>query len=359
MRVALALLAVLALAGCSADPSGVPTSEASGVQPQGDPEVLATGLEAPWSVIRLESGSALISERDTGLIKEYTADGDVREVGTVDGVVAQGEGGLLGLAVSDAEDGWLYAYFTAASDNRVVRLALEGDAGSYSLGVEQEVFTGLPKAGNHNGGRIAFSPDDRLYITAGDAGNREGAQDVDYLGGKLLRINADGTIPSDNPFDGSPVYSLGHRNPQGIAWDDEGQLYAAEFGQDTWDELNRIDAGANYGWPVVEGESDNADYVDPVAQWATDEASPSGLAFINDTFFMAALRGERVWVIYPDSEDMHGVSWFEGEHGRIRDVTEGPDGSLWLVTNNTDGRGAPREGDDQLIQYRLGELVEG
>jgi glucose/arabinose dehydrogenase len=347
---------VLALAGCGFSP---PEQSVVGVQPQGKPVELATGLEAPWSVIRLASGSALISERDTGLIKEYTSDGSVREVGTIDGVVAEGEGGLLGLAVSEAEDGWLYAYLTAASDNRVVRVALEGRPGSYTLGAASPVFTGLPKAGNHNGGRIAFGPDGALYLTVGDAGNREGAQDVDYLGGKLLRINADGTVPADNPFAGSPVYSLGHRNPQGIAWDDEGQLFAAEFGQDTWDEFNSIEPGANYGWPVVEGVAGNPDYVDPVLQWATDDASPSGLAYINDTFFMASLRGERVWVIYLDREQADSVTWFQGEHGRIRDVTEGPDGSLWLLTNNTDGRGAPREGDDRLIQYRLGELVEG
>jgi len=137
-------------------------------------------------------------------------------------------------------------------------------------------------------------------------------------------------------------------------------LFAAEFGQNTWDEFNRIDAGGNYGWPEVEGIADGDEFIDPLLQWATDDASPSGLAYVRGTFFMASLKGERIWAIYTDDEGGAGTfAWFEGEYGRIRDVTAGPDGTLWFLTNNTDGRGSPAADDDRLIQSSLGELVEG
>jgi glucose/arabinose dehydrogenase len=172
-------------------------------------------------------------------------------------------------------------------------------------------------------------------------------------------MTEDGEIPADNPSD-SLVYSMGHRNPQGIAWDTHGQLWAAEFGQQTWDEFNRIEAGGNYGWPVVEGKSDNPAYINPVAQWPTNDASPSGLAFTRGTFFLAALRGQRLWVMYPLSAGgVDPVAYFTGEYGRIRDVTAGPDGSLWFITNNTDGRGTPGPDDDRLWQVRLDVMREG
>jgi glucose/arabinose dehydrogenase len=178
------------------------------------------------------------------------------------------------------------------------------------------------------------------------------------LNGKILRMTPAGDVPGDNPTSGSYVYSMGHRNPQGLAWDADGQLWAAEFGQNTWDEFNRIEPGANYGWPVVEGASGQSGFVDPVLQWATSEASPSGLTYVDGTFFLAALRGTRVWALYPDSGPS-AVAWFEGQFGRIRDVAPGPDGTLWFISNNTDGRGDPIAGDDHLYQVRLVPLEEG
>jgi glucose/arabinose dehydrogenase len=328
------------------------------VTPTGETAVIATGLNLPWSMVRLATESTLVSERDTALVKEVGPDGSGREVGQVADVVPGGEGGLLGLAVlTDDLTTWLYAYTTTASDNRVVRMTLTGAPGSYALGAAETVFSGIPKAGNHNGGRIKFGPDGMLYITAGDAGVPQRAQDTAELGGKILRVTPEGAVPEDNPFPGSAVFSLGHRNPQGLDWDRDGRLWAAEFGQNTWDELNVVDAGANYGWPVVEGIGNDPAFRNPIYQWSTREASPSGLLFTRDTFFMAALRGEALWTITPDENTVTAQPSFVSEFGRVRDVIEGPNGSLWILTNNT-GR-APRDGDDKIVEVRLGALEKG
>ncbi|MDQ1528567.1 MAG: hypothetical protein QOH77_357 [Actinomycetota bacterium] len=342
-------------AGAPAGATGAAGATGSPVQPVGTPRVIATGFDVPWSMLRLRSGSTLVSERQTALIKEVRSNGAVRVVGKVRGVVPNGEGGLLGLATKPGYDGWLYVDLTTAHDNRVVRIRLLGTAGNYSLGDEETLITGLPTAGNHDGGRLKFGPDGDLYITAGDATDRERAQDLDYLGGKILRIEPDGSIPPDNPFPNSPVWSYGHRNPQGIAWDDSGRMWASEFGQDTWDELNIITAGKNYGWPIVEGKGTNPRFVNPVLQWSTADASPSGLLYTHGTLFLAALRGERLWAIYPTASPVAAVPWFTGEFGRLRDVIDGPAGTIWILTNNT-ARGDPRRGDDQILQVRLGAV---
>ncbi|HET6685103.1 MAG TPA: PQQ-dependent sugar dehydrogenase [Jiangellaceae bacterium] len=312
-------------------------------------EDVATGFDVPWGLVFLPDGSALLSERDTARILSVSADGGVTEVGPVEGVQPGGEGGLLGLAVAPDSPETVYAYFTAAEDNRVVRMPYRGGA----LGAAEVVVDGIPKAGNHNGGRLAFGPDGKLYVSTGDASRPERAQDLESLGGKILRLNPDGSIPADNPFDGSPVFSYGHRNVQGLAFDDEGNLWASEFGQNTWDELNLIQAGDNYGWPVVEGVGGDDRFVDPVAQWSTDEASPSGIAFVRDTVFMAALRGERLWQI-PVQDGTAGspADFAVGEFGRLRHAEVAPDGSLWVLTNNT-ARGTPREGDDRILRVTL------
>ncbi|MGW9167530.1 PQQ-dependent sugar dehydrogenase [Agromyces sp. NPDC055658] len=334
----------------SAEPAPVP------VVPAGDVGVVAEGLDAPWSIALVPGGGVLVSERDRGDVVEVLAGGSLRVAGTVPGVAAAGEGGLLGIAVRPADDDRgteLYAYLTSSDDNRIVRMPLTGTAGSLALGTAEPVLTGIPKAGNHDGGRIAFGPDGMLYATTGDAGVGEAAQDPDSLSGKILRMTPDGAPAPGNPF-GTLVYTLGHRNPQGIAWDASGGMWAAEFGQNTWDELNRIEPGSNYGWPVVEGAAGDPRYVDPVVQWSTSEASPSALAVIGDTLFLAALRGQRIWTVAPASAaEPTTTPWFAGEFGRIREVVESPDGALWFLTNNTDGRGSPREGDDRLLSVDL------
>lgn len=309
---------------------------------------MAQGLAAPWS-IAFHEGTILISERDTARIRAVSVDGAVREVAVIDGVEPRGEGGLLGIAV---HEGWLYAYSTAADENRVQRFTLSDAGGSIELGHPETILSGVAAATNHNGGRIAFGPDGMLYVTVGDAGDRESAQDLGSLSGKILRITLDGDIPEDNPFDGSPVYSLGHRNPQGLAWDENGTLYASEFGQDTWDELNVIEPGGNYGWPTVEGIAERDDYIDPVQQWAPDTASPSGIAIASESIFIANLRGERLREV-PLSDVHVSAEHLVNAFGRLRDVAVAPDGALWVLTNNTDGRGDPREGDDRIVRIPI------
>ena len=354
--VAIIVCASIGLSACAPAPSGsqpstpaAPTlSSDDGTLSPSEATTRVQDLAVPWS-IAFHDETMLISERDTARILEVSPEGDVREVAVIEGVVPRGEGGLLGIAV---RDGRLYAYSTAADGNRVQRFALSGSPGSLKLEAAETILSGMAAGTNHNGGRIAFGPDDMLYVTVGDAGDRESAQDPTSLSGKILRVAPDGEIPEDNPFDGSPVYSLGHRNPQGLAWDEDGTLYASEFGQDTWDELNVIEPGGNYGWPDVEGVAGRDGFIDPVQQWAPAAASPSGIAIASGSLFIANLRGERVREVPLDDLGV-SVEHVVGEFGRLRDVAVGPDGALWVATNNTDGRGSPRPGDDRLLRIPL------
>ncbi|PRB15628.1 sorbosone dehydrogenase family protein [Microbacterium sp. MYb62] len=357
LRVSAALCVVaIALVACTptspASPSRTLSAEHGSLSPERR-TTIAEGVDAPWS-IAFSGGAALISERDTARIVEVSDEGTLREVGVIGGVEPRGEGGLLGIAV---HEGYLYAYSTTAEGNRVQRFALSGSPGSMEISGPETILSGLPAAGNHNGGRIAFGPDGMLYVTVGDAGDREGAQDVGSLAGKILRITPDGRVPEDNPFEGSPVFSLGHRNPQGLAWDEDGTMYASEFGQDTWDELNVIEPGGNYGWPAVEGIAQRDDFIDPVQQWAPDIASPSGIAIASGSIFIANLRGERLREVPLSDLRVSGEYFAEDAAdslGRLRDVVVAPDGALWILTNNTDGRGNPREGDDRVVRIPIG-----
>ncbi|WP_129787637.1 PQQ-dependent sugar dehydrogenase [Promicromonospora panici] len=325
-----------------------PSGESGGVVPSGEPVDVVTGLVAPWSVAFL-GDTPLISQRDDGTILEVTGD-RTRAIGTVAGVEHVGESGLLGLAVDDQDR--LYAYSTGPDGNRIQRYTVTGEPGSLALGEPESIIDGLPSASYHDGGRIAFGPDGLLYATVGDAGQGDTAQDVDSLGGKILRMTPDGDVPDDNPFPGSLVYSYGHRNPQGLAWADDGTLFAAEFGQDTWDELNIITPGGNYGWPEVEGIAGREDYIDPVQQWSPEQASPSGITIAGGTIFLANLRGQVLRAV-PVADPTTSTDFYAGEYGRIRAVIPAPDGDLWFLTNNTDGRGTPTAGDDRLLSVPL------
>jgi glucose/arabinose dehydrogenase len=312
----------------------------------GSPETVATGITTPWGLAFLPDGSALVAERDTGkVLRVSTGGGAPREVYQVPGVAAAGEGGLLGLAVAadHAQTGWVYAYLTAADDNRVVRFKLEGG------GRPEVVFDGIGKSGIHNGGRIAFGPDRMLYVGTGDAGNTGSAQDPDDSNGKILRLTPEGRPAPGNPKAGSPVWSLGHRNVQGLAWDANGRMFATEFGQNRLDEVNVIEPGGNYGWPEVEGTGGGSQYVDPIVTWRTSDASPSGAAVAGDTLYVAALRGERLWGVPTGGGDP--TAYLSDRYGRLRTVAVAPDGALWLTTSNTDGRGDVRDGDDRILRF--------
>ncbi|MBB5104314.1 PQQ-dependent sugar dehydrogenase [Streptomyces spectabilis] len=326
-------------------------------------KTLATGLKSPWGLAALPGGDLLVSSRDEGTITHVDgATGKKTEVGTVPGVAPGGEGGLMGLALSPtyATDHFVYAYFTTASDNRVARMLYdEAKPADQRLGAPDTIFKGIPKGSIHNGGRIAFGPDKLLYVGTGETGDTGLAQDKKSLGGKILRLTPDGEPAPGNPFENSPVYSYGHRNVQGLAWDEQKRLWASEFGQDTWDELNEIKAGDNYGWPEVEGK-DEADakeegFHDPVAQWKTSEASPSGVAYAEGSVWMAGLRGQRLWRVpvrgaggEPGTE-----AFLTEEHGRLRTVLAAGGDKLWLVTSETDSRGTPEKGDDKILEVEV------
>ncbi|MGW6197707.1 PQQ-dependent sugar dehydrogenase [Kribbella sp. NPDC055110] len=311
---------------------------------------VATGIEVPWGLAFLPDKSALVAERDSGKIKRIAGQ-QVTEVGTVDGVHSSSEGGLLGLAVDPGYPGkpYLYAYYSGGDDNRIARITYQDG----KLSDQQVILDGIPAAAIHNGGRLRFGPDGFLYAGTGDGSDGPNSQDDDSLGGKILRITTDGKAAPGNP-DGRVWITKGHRNVQGLAFDGN-QLYAAEFGQNTWDELNVITPGSNYGWPAAEGISQLDGMTDPIAQWHTADASPSGIAFANGYVFMASLRGQRLWAIPVAGGKRVGEpqAFFTNQYGRLRTVELAPDGSLWVTTSNTDGRGQPRDGDDRILRVTI------
>ena len=371
----LATTTLLLTAGCSTGSGGTtpggapavtspaPDTAGKAPPPKGSVKVLrtvATGLNTPWGLAPLPGGGGLlVASRDQATItKVDERTGGKTELGKVPGVSPAGEGGLLGIALSPhyASDHMVYAYFTSASDNRLVRLPYDPRKPvGEQLGAPDTIFRGIPKGPIHNGGRIAFGPDGMLYAGTGESGERGLAQDRKSLGGKILRLTPEGAPAPGNPFPGSAVYTYGHRNVQGLAWDGERHLFASEFGQDTWDELNAIKAGDNYGWPDAEGRSSNPEYHNPMAQWHTDEASPSGLAYAQGSLWMAALRGERLWRIplAGTKASADPQSFLEGAYGRLRTVAPAGGDRLWLTTSNTDGRGTPKPGDDRILEVEV------
>lgn len=342
-------------------PSVAPSRTSGGLEQDVAVAVVAKNLEVPWGIAFLPDGGALVTERDTAKIlkvgPESGPDGlTVTTVQTLDDVDAQGESGLLGIAVSPsyATDRTVFAYYSTAEDNRIVR---------FKLGAEPApIVTGIPLSGLHNGGRLAFGPDGFLYATTGDATQRGLAQDPASLGGKILRMTRDGRPAPGNPFGTSLVWSLGHRNVQGIAWTADKRMYAMEFGQDSWDEVNLIEPGRNYGWPEVEGKGGNPRYVDPIVVWRTEEASCSGAATVGRIFVTACLRGERLWLVELTAQG--GVfgqprDLLREKYGRLRTAVVAPDGSLWVSTSNHDGRGDPRPDDDRILRLVFSGAAAG
>ena len=320
---------------------------------------ITTGLDVPWGLAALPGGRALlVTTRDDARVHRVDLrTGRTTTVGTVPGVVSNvaeyGEAGLLGLALSPsfARDRRVYLYWSTSGDNRIgwARYDPRRPPGR-QLGPLHVILRGIPLGVHHDGGRLAFGPDGMLYAGTGESGDPSLSQDKGSLGGKILRMTPDGRPAPGNPF-GTVVYSYGHRNVQGLAFDPAGRLWASEFGDHTADELNWIRAGHDYGWPATQGRTSDPAYTSPVAQWGTEEDSPSGIAYAGGSIWMAALAGERLWRI-----PMAGTrtaappeDFLVGTFGRLRSVLALDDHTLVVTTSNRDGRTSPRSGDDRLL----------
>src|SRR3989338_5902530 len=316
-------------------------------------ETVADNLQIPWEIVFLPDSDLLVTERP-GTLKRIGKEGRVY---VIEGVEHKGEGGLLGIALYPrfSENRWIYLYLTTKNDsgliNRVERYRFEKDR----LAEKKIIIDNIPGASYHDGGRIAFGPDNYFYITTGDAGNSNLAQDINSLAGKILRLKEDGSIPKDNPF-GNAVYSYGHRNSQGLAWDNQGRLWATEHGRSGvlsgLDELNLIEKGKNYGWPEIQGDEKKTGMETPIVQSGADETwAPAGMAYWNGSLFFAGLRGESLYEVkILDNNKVSLKAHFRREFGRIRTVVLGPDGYFYITTSNTDGRGDPKPNDDKIIR---------
>nr|WP_229715945.1 PQQ-dependent sugar dehydrogenase [Mangrovihabitans endophyticus] len=346
-------------------PPNLPTpsaAEEGGAAPGGQDQsgqevvvtVLAKGLDVPWGMAFLPDGSALVTERDTGRILRVGPEIEndslkVTQERRLSEPEPGGDGGLLGIAVSpDYEtDQTVFVFYTTAEDNRVAKLTLDG-------GDPEPILTGIPKSRDADGGQLAFGPDHYLYVTTGD-GTEKGtqAQDPKSLGGKILRITTDGKPAPGNPVKDSPVWSSGHRNVQGIAWNDDDTMYATESGQKRLGELNVIAKGKNYGWPSVEGDSADGDFTNPLVTWPIADSSCSGVAVLERLVATACLLGQRVWLV---STTRNGTvlgspqAVLIGEYGRLRALAQAPDGSLWVTTSNQEDGGEPGPDDDRILR---------
>ena len=337
--------------------------------PTAEPIVtLAKNLEIPWALDFLPDGSIIFTERP-GRVRLIDKKGGLlaEPLLTIEDVVPRGEGGLLGIAVHPdfVKNSFIYVYYTyqhgAGLANKVVRFRVEGRR----LVDRQAIIEGIPAASIHDGGRLKFGPDGLLYITTGDSSRPELPQDKNSLAGKILRLKDDGSIPSSNPFPGSPVYSYGHRNPQGLAWDDQGRLWETEHGSTTRDEINLIQAGKNYGWPVVRGDETASGMVNPVLHSGDDTWAPSGLSFFpsassgqaDGSLYFAGLRGQTLYRAVITGEKVELKQYLVKYFGRLRDIVIGPDKFFYLLTSNRDGRGVPTADDDLLMRIDPSHLV--
>jgi glucose/arabinose dehydrogenase len=346
------------------------SSPSATVDPQATPEntppatSVLTRLDIPWELVFLPDGSMLFTERP-GTVKMVDIKNGPSAVAvfTVPDVAAEGEGGLLGMALHTdfARNGLIYFYHTYSTNstssglaNRVVRYLFQN--GRFSQPVV--VFDGIRGESIHDGGRIKFGPDGCLYITCGDSSESNRAQDLNSPNGKIHQIRADGSIPADNPFPGSSVYSYGHRNPEGLAWDDKGQLWETEHGSIAHDEVNLIQPGKNYGWPVITGNQTRTGMESPIIQSGQDTWAPSGLAVFDGKLYFAGLRGQRLYEVTITGDTPSLKRYYNGSFGRLRDVVVGPDGLFYVLTNNRDGRGYPTGEDDQIIRINPSKLAQ-
>jgi glucose/arabinose dehydrogenase len=329
-----------------------PTTAVTVTAPPGEVELapsstIADDLDVPWGIGFFPDGDALVSERDTARLLRLSPDGAITSLAEVQDVTPTSEGGLLGVAVSPdfGSDRTIFAYTTTAEDNRVLAGTLE----DFKAGDATAILTGIPAGEIHNGGRLAFGPDGKLYVTTGEVGDETLAPALNSLGGKILRIEPDGAVPDDNPFPDSPVWSYGHRNVQGLTWDDRGRLWASEFGSSLWDEINLVQPGRDYGWPAAEGTAPLDGKTDPAAVFTTSSASPSGLAYADGALWMAALQGETTWRVPVTASGLETPEPVRIADARTRTVVAAPDGRLWVTTSSTDGRATPGPEDDKIV----------
>jgi glucose/arabinose dehydrogenase len=326
---------------------------------------VASETDVPWGLAALPDGSVIYARRDAQNVYRFDpatqAKASIGSVPNVQGT--DGEGGLLGLAVSPAfpaTDPWVYLYHTSPSDNRIVRIQYKN--GALDNTTLQVLVSGIGRNKYHNGGRLRYGPDGKVYATTGDAQNGDYAQLVNNLNGKVLRLNPDGTVPSDNPF-GNYVWSYGHRNPQGLAFDSQGRLWEQEFGNDIMDETNLIQKGGNYGWPNCEGTISQAGsgcatsgYIAPKYTYMNYDASCSGIAIVRDVLYVACQRGTRMYRhVISGSSLTSTQQLFSGTYGRLRTVEPSIDGGLWLTTsNNGNGTTVANSSSEKLIKIVLG-----
>ncbi len=322
-----------------------------------DWEIVAEKLEIPWEIAFLPNGDLLVTERP-GTLKRIGKEGRTYKI---EGVNHSGEGGLLGLTMHPQfkDNKWIYLYLTTKSDNGLINRVERYTLGDDRLSERKVILNNIPGASNHDGGRIAFGPSSEngnyLYVTAGDAGKTELAQNTKSLDGKILRIKDDGSIPKDNPFK-NEVWSYGHRNVQGITWDNLGRMWATEHGpsgaESGHDELNLIESGKNYGWPTIRGAESKEGMVSPIVQSGANETwAPAGIAYYNNSLFFAGLRGESIYEAkLLEGNKVSLKSHLRKEFGRIRAVVLGPDNLLYITTSNTDGRGSFDPNDDKIIR---------
>lgn len=312
---------------------------------------IAQNLNVPWSLAFMPNGDILFTERAGKVRVVEIKNNQVKDIATLNEMKQGGEGGLLGLALHPqfAKNNYIYLYYTYGNRgedtlNRVERYTLNNN----TLSEKRVIVDAIPGANFHNGGRIKFGPDNHLYITTGDAQEPSLSQDTKQLAGKILRVTDEGKPIADNPFNNA-IYSYGHRNPQGLAWDATGQLWVTEHGPSMHDELNKAEKGANYGWPTIVGEQRSVGVTPPIIESGNSTWAPSGLAFANGKLYFVGLRGQALYV-YDPAKGGTPQEIFKQEYGRLRDVVIGPDNALYLLTNNRDGRGTPQPDDDKILK---------
>ncbi|MFK2824190.1 PQQ-dependent sugar dehydrogenase [Bacillus sp. B190/17] len=348
------LAALILLSGCASPEKGTSKSTAS-QNPTADAstetEVIAENLQVPWDITKLDD-TFFISQRG-GNIVHVLPNGkkELMELKLSQPVLHEGEGGLLGFELDPgfSQNHLAYVYHTYHDGERILNRIIQIQKQENLWKETKVLLAGIPGGFIHNGGRLAIGPDSKLYVTAGDAGMKQSAQNIQTLSGKILRLNLDGSVPEDNPFEDSYVFSYGHRNPQGIAWSENRTMYAAEHGQSAHDEINIITPGKNYGWPVIEGGEKKAGMETPMIHSGNETWAPSGMAYHDGKLFIATLRGEKLLALNLENKEM---TVFFDQGGRLRDVYVDND-SLYVVTNNTDGRGTPAENDDRLLYLSL------